>query len=141
MISPQPAVDFDPEQYVRDALRAGCPPDQVENLIRAGIVLQAKQLAASAAARLCDSPNGPTAIGFGGARGGGKSHWLLAQMGADDCQRRPGLKCLLLRKSNKANKENLEDLRKRLFAHLKHTYNATTGVLTFQNGSVIIAKH
>ena len=38
----------------------------------------------------------------GGARGGGKSHWLLAQMGADDCQRVPGLKCLLLRKVGKA---------------------------------------
>jgi phage terminase large subunit len=46
-----------------------------------------------AAARLCDKeakPDGPTAIGYGGARGGGKSHWLLAQMGADDCQRVPG---------------------------------------------------
>jgi len=53
----------------------------------------------SAAARLCDEPDGPTAVGYGGARGGGKSHWLLAQMGADDCQRVRGLKCLLLARS------------------------------------------
>ncbi len=132
---------FDPEQYARDGFHAGCPPDQIEHFIRAGIILQQRQLAASAAARLCDRPDGPSAIGYGGARGGGKSYWLLAQMGADDCQRFPGLKCLLLRKSNKANKENLEDYRKHLFAHLPHTYNATTGVLTFANGSVIIAKH
>ena len=26
------------------------------------------------------------AIAYGGARGGGKSHWLLAQMGADERQ-------------------------------------------------------
>ena len=58
------------------------------------------------------------AIGYGGARGGGKSHWLLAQMGADDCQRVPGLKCLLLRKVGKANLEHFEDLRRRLFGRL-----------------------
>src|SRR4051794_288270 len=129
------------EAFLRQALAAGCPEDQVRNYLAARVYLQERQLAASAAARLCDQPGGPTAVGFGGARGGGKSHWLLAQMGADDCQRYPGLKCLLLRKSNKANKENLEDLRKRLFGNLPHSFSATTGVLTFENGSMIIAKH
>src|SRR5512138_3351756 len=101
--------EFDSEQYIRTCLAAGCPTDQVENFIRAGIILQPRQLAASAAARLCDLPNGPTAVGYGGARGGGKSHWLLAQIGADDCQRFPGLKCLLLRKVGKTNRESLDD--------------------------------
>jgi hypothetical protein len=32
-------------------------------------------------------------------------------MGADDCMRAPGLKCLLLRKVGKANLEHFEDLR------------------------------
>src|SRR5512140_3237796 len=132
---------FDPAQYAADGLRAGCPLDQVENFIRAGIVLQPRQLAASAAARLCDHPNAPAAIGYGGARGGGKSHWLLAQMGADDCQRVPGLKCLLLRKTGKSNLENFEDLRLRLFGQLKHSFNASRGILVFENGSRIIAKH
>ena len=88
---------MDCQPFVDTAVAAGCPEDQVRNLIVAKVFLQERQLAASAAARLCDHPNGPTAIGYGGARGGGKSHWLLAQMGADDCQRVPGLKCLLLR--------------------------------------------
>jgi hypothetical protein len=129
------------EKIAGEGLRAGCPRDQVKNFLRAGVVLQPRQLVASAAARLCDRADGPTAIGYGGARGGGKSHWLLAQMGADDCQRVPGLKCLLLRKVGKANIEQFEDLRRRLFGRLKHEFSAYRGVLAFKNGSRIIAGH
>ena len=129
------------EDAVADGLRAGCPADQGKNFLRAGVVLHPRQLVASAAARLCDLPDGPTAIGYGGARGGGKSHWLLAQMGADDCQRVAGLKCLLLRKVGKANIEQFEDLRRRLFGKLKHEFSAYRGVLAFKNGSRIIAGH
>jgi len=100
-----------------------------------------RELAASAAARLCDRAGGPTAIGYGGARGGGKSHWLLAQMGADDCQRVAGLKCLLLRKVGKANTEHFEGLQRRLFGGLKHEFSAYRGVLRFGNGSQIVAGH
>src|SRR5678816_3424229 len=99
------------EAFVCEAARACCSEEQVRNFIRARVFLQQRQLLASAAARLCDRPDGPTAVGYGGARGGGKSHWLLAQMGVDDCQRVDGLKCLLLRKVGKANMENFEDLR------------------------------
>src|SRR5437899_10137424 len=129
------------ERYLAAGREAGCPREQMENFARAGIVLQPRQLAASAAARLCDRADGPTAIGYGGARGGGKSDWLLAQMGADDCQRVPGLKCLLLRKVGKANMEHFEDLRRRLFTGLVHEFSAYRGVLTFGNGSRIIAGH
>lgn len=129
------------EAFASAAMQAGCPAEQTQNFLLRGIVLQPKQLLASAAARACDEPNGPTAIGYGGARGGGKSHWLLAQMGADDCQRVPGLKCLLLRKVGKANIENFEDLRRRLFSRTKHTFAAHRGVLTFPNGSRVIAGH
>lgn len=129
------------EQMIAEGLNAGCPRNQVKNFLAAGVVLQPRQLVASAAARLCDSANGPTAIGYGGARGGGKSHWLLAQMGADDCQRVPGLKCLLLRKVGKANLEQFEDLRRRVFGKLKHEFSAFRGVLSFKNGSRIIAGH
>lgn len=59
------------ERYIAEAQRAGCPPDQITNFLRGGVVLQPKQLEASAAARLCDHPGGPTKVGFGGARGGG----------------------------------------------------------------------
>ena len=84
------------ETFLAAAVKAGCPENQIRNFVAAKVLLQERQLVASAAARLCDRADGPTAIGYGGARGGGKSHWLLAQMGADDCQRVPGLKCLLL---------------------------------------------
>ena len=127
--------------FVRAAVAAGCPADQTRNLMAARLWLQPRQLVASAAARLCDVPGGPTAIGYGGARGGGKSHWLLAQMGADDCMRVAGLKCLLLRKVGKANLEHFEDLRRRLFGRLPHEFSAFRGVLSFSNGSRIIAGH
>jgi hypothetical protein len=62
-------------------------------------------------------------------------------MGADDCQRVPGLKCLLLRKVGKANLEHFEDLRRRLFGRLNHEFSAFRGILSFANGSRIIAGH
>src|SRR5262245_34058464 len=123
------------EVFANAAVAAGCPEDQARNFVTARIWLQERQLVASAAARLCDCADGPTAVGYGGARGGGKSHWLVTQMGADYCQRVPGLKCLLLRKVGKANMENLEDLRRRLFGQLPHEFTAYRGVLTFANGS------
>jgi phage terminase large subunit len=129
------------EEYIDHAIDLGCPVDQLANFARVGITLQERQLLASTAARSCDKPDGPFAIGYGGARGGGKSHWLLAQMGADDCQRVAGLKCLLLRKVGKANLENFEDLRRRLFKHLLHEFSPSRGLLTFANGSRIILGH
>ena len=127
------------ELFSKAAVSAGCPKDQTFNLVRGGAWLQERQLVASAAARLCDHPNGPTAIGYGGARGGGKSHWMLAQMGIDDCQRLPGLKALLLRRVGKSNLEAFEDLRRRLFVGLPHEFKAHKGLLEFANGSRIFA--
>ena len=127
--------------FAKAAAEAGCPQDQLLNLVRGEACLQERQLAACAAARLCDQPGGPTAVGYGGARGGGKSHWLLAQMGIDDCQRENNLKCLLLRKVGKANLEHFEDLRRKLFNRLPHEFSAFRGILTFANGSRIIAGH
>jgi hypothetical protein len=129
------------DDFIEMAAEAGCPEDQARYFIASKVFLQPKQLAASAAARMCDAPDGPTAVGYGGARGGGKSYWLLAQMGVDDCQRVPGLKCLLLRKVGKANMEHFEDLRRRLFRKLSHEFSAYRGILTFPNGSRIIAGH
>src|SRR5512140_3811129 len=68
------------ERYFAVGRAAGCPPEQMGNFERAGVILQERQLAASAAARLCDQPDGPSAIGYGGARGGGKTRWLLARI-------------------------------------------------------------
>jgi len=48
---------------------------------------------------------------------------------------------LLLRKVGKANTEGLEDLRRRVFKNLPHQFSAHNGILTFANGSRIIAGH
>ncbi len=129
------------EQYVRAAKAEGCPPDQLRNFLRAGLVLQPRQLRASAAARQADAPDGPTEIGYGGARGGGKSHWMLGQMGADDCQRQDDLKCLMLRKVGSAVKEGFEDMLPRILGSLPYTYKSSKGVLLFPNDSRIVLGH
>jgi hypothetical protein len=67
----------DLEQAIAAGAQAGCPLDQMRNFLSTGVVLQARQLVASAAARMCDRPEGPTAIGYGGARGGGKPPVLM----------------------------------------------------------------
>ncbi len=128
------------ERYMGWARFAGCPQDQVANFCRAGIVLQPKQLAASAAARQCDRDGGPVEIGYGGARMGGKSHWMLAQMGADDCQRHPGLKCLLLRKVGSSAQENFESLLPKTIGRLGE-FVPTRSLFRCHNGSWIKIGH
>lgn len=150
------------ERYFRAAKDAGCPPDQIENFLKAGIVLQARQLLFVAAARECDrrcstcasliQENrdpivncplcGPTEIGFGGARGGGKSHVALAQAFADDCARQPGLKFLYLRKVGKTGKEAIQDLRREVLHSIPHDYRTQDNLLVrHDNGSKIILGH
>lgn len=128
------------KQFVQAAKAAGCPQDQTEFLLGAGIVLQPKQLLASAAAREMDQEGEATELGYGGARGGGKSHWMLAQM-VDDCLRYPGLKCLLLRKVGKSLAEGFDDLRIKILARVPHEYPRSEGVLIFPNGSRIRLGH
>lgn len=128
-------------RYIRAAHAAQCPRDQIENFVRAGIVLQPKQLQASAAARACDVPGGPIEVGYGGARGGGKSHWGVAQVVADDCMRYDGLKALILRKVGKSNRENFEDLRRRVLVGVPNEYNRQEGVLYLPNGSRVFLGH
>jgi phage terminase large subunit len=129
------------ENFYTTARAAGCPMDQVQNFVRGGVVLQPKQLRAAALARACDRSEGPVEIGYGGARGGGKSFLWTAQCGVDDSQRYPGLKTLLLRKVGKAGKESFDDLRRHVLMGLKHDYSRTAGVVTFDNGSRIITGH
>ncbi len=102
---------------------------------------QGKQLLFHAACRACDQPDGPTQVGFGGARGGAKSHAMLCQIALDDCQRQPGLKALLLRKVGKAAKEGFEDLRVRILRTTPHEWRRGEGILTFPNGSRIVLGH
>ena len=134
-----PATSID--RYAKAAWEAGCPRDQYENLVRAKIALQPQQLKASAAARLCDRPGGPTRIGYGGARGGGKSHWGVAQVVADDCTRYPGLKALYLRKVGKSGKEAVQDLRRSVLHSVPHEYKVQESRIVLPNKSQVILGH
>ena len=129
------------ERYIAAAKAAGCPRDQIENFIRAGIVLQPKQLEFSACARLCDRDDGPTEVGIGGARSASKSFGVLAQAVADDMVRYPGLKGLLLRKLGKAAREQFEDLRRSVLKGVQHDYKRQEGLLLLPNGSRMIIGH
>lgn len=126
------------ERYIETAVSAGCPIDQIKRFIGYGYIAQPKQLEFHAAARESDIANGPTMIGLGGARGPGKSHGIMAQIGLDDCQRYEGLKFLFLRKIQKAAKESFEDLIGRVFYNAPHVYSSSEHRLIFPNGSRII---
>src|SRR5574343_485847 len=100
---------------------AGVPRDQAERFINAGYVPLRDNdggpgmLAFHADARAADKSGGPEWIALGGKRGPGKSHTVMAQVGIDDCQRVPGLKWLFLRKIQKAAKESLRHVIRRVF--------------------------
>lgn len=127
--------------YVEAAKAAGCPRDQLARFGQAGYVAQPHQLKLHSLARHCDRTDGPQMLGFGGRRGPGKTHATLAQVGLDDCQRVPELKFLFLRKVAKAGKESFNDVRRKLFANVAHTYKDHAGMLEFPNGSRIVLGH
>lgn len=129
------------DKYLRTARLAGCPADQLRYFRAVGYVAQPRQLAFHAAARACDAPDGPVKVGYGGARGPGKSHAMLAQVGADDCQRLDGAKWLLLRKVGTAAKEGFEDLLLRAFPPWVKYYIPSRSQIMFPNSSRILIGH
>lgn len=126
-----------PEAYEAAKREAGIAPDHAANFERYGVVLQPKQLELVVWARECDRDDGPTEIGFGGARGPGKSFAWMAQVALDDCQRFPGLKVLYLRKTGKAAGEQLEDLTDSVLRHCPDA-TVTASKIAFSNGSRVI---
>jgi hypothetical protein len=123
------------------AVYAGCPQDQIENFLSRGYVPFEKQLLLHAAARVADIEDGPDEIGYGGARGPGKSTAVFAQLALDDSQRRTGLKSLYLRKIGKQAREQLDDMRLKLLSFTTHDYNRSSGLISFPNGSRILTGH
>lgn len=119
----------------------GVPRDQLENCFRGQYVPQPKQLEFHSACRSADLPDGADQVGFGGARGPGKSHAVFAQIALDDCQRCSGLKVLYIRKVAKNAREQFEDLRRVVLRNVAHNYNRSTGVITFPNQSRIVIGH
>lgn len=135
--------DTNPGKKLRQFAReCGVPDDALKRFLAAGYVPQPKQLEFHGAARLCDASDGPVRIGIGGARGGAKSHAVLAQMVIDDCQRMRGLKFLFLRKVLKAARESFDDLRRKVLMGVEHDYSRTEGVLVLpKNDSRVILGH
>ena len=127
--------------YIALGTAYGCCPEQIRNFFIAGTLLQPKQLEFAALCRQCDVPNGPESIMYSGGRGSAKSHGFFAQIGEDDCQRFPGLNCLILRKVGSANKEQLEEFLSKLFVGLRFKYKAQSGLVVFENGSKIRIGH
>jgi len=136
--------------------------EQAENFIQKGMVLQPKQWQMAAAARLADyrcpkceelhatgqmiakkCPDcGPRYIGVGGARGGGKSQWMISQVCLDDCQRFKGLSVLYVRKSAKTLRAQMSSLlRKTLKVPADYNFREQVGVVEFPNGSQITIRH
>lgn len=132
-------------EYRKTIKECGNPADQIERFENAGIILQPKQLEfASWARRLDDAEHlddelGAPELGFGGARGPGKSFGEFAQMALDDCQRMPGLKCLYLREIGRNAEEQLTELVQAVLANVEHEH--IRGKVRFPNGSIIIVGH
>jgi phage terminase large subunit len=124
---------------IETARRAGMPKEQLERFLSFGYVPQPRQMEFHAACRLADQI--PLSIGFGGARGGSKTHATFAQVALDDCQRRDGLKFLFLRKLAKAAREAVGDLRRKVLYACPHEYRIQGASIQFPNESQIILGH
>ena len=135
-----------PKKHILDGFEKAArtlnlPTDQLENFLSAGYVPQPRQLEFHAAARLCDLPDGPTQIGFGGARGPGKSHAAFAQTALDDSRRIPDLKVLCIRRFAKQAREQFDDLRRTVLKNVPHRYVKSEGLIIFPNDSRIVIGH
>lgn len=125
------------ENCLLTAKQAGSPRDQVEQFLNHLYIPLPWQWQFHATARLADQDNGPVDIGTGGARGPGKSHAVLSQVGLDDCQRIPGLKGLFLRQTGLAAKESFDDLVDKVLRG-RIPYEKSGNVLRFANDSRIV---
>lgn len=122
--SQAPTIELDPVTgpiLMRRAGECGMPREQIEGLLMRGYLPLPWSLGFHAAAREADRGNGPVMIGCGGARGPGKSHAIMAQVGLDDCQRAPGLKVLFLRRVLKSAAESFDDLIRKVFHSVPRT--------------------
>lgn len=127
------------DQYRAAAKAIGMQEDHFLNFVHAEVVMQPKQLEFAFWARQADFEDMPNEIGFGGARGGGKSFALFVQAAIDDCQRFSGLKILYLRQTGKRAQEQMHDLVLSTLSKVSHVY--TQGKVQFPNGSRIIMGH
>lgn len=117
----------------------GVPRDSLERFLAAGYVPQPKQLEFHGLARQADHIDELEDIGYGGARGGGKTHCGFAQIGIDDCQKWPGLSVLFLREKAGSAEESMQKLCTRILPRVPH--KPTRSIIYFPNGSSIKIGH
>lgn len=128
-------------QLIEQAKELGLPKAVLKRFLTAGYIPQPKQLQFHAAACAANQIENPNEIGFGGARGGGKTHTLFAQVALNDCQEFDGLKVLFLRKVGKAATEAMEDLRESVLFQTPHKFKVQKSTIIFPNRSRIIVGH
>lgn len=128
-------------KLIETAKDLGVPRESLKLFLEAGYVPQPKQLQFHAAACAADNLDNPNEIGFGGARGPGKTHATFAQVALRDCQIFPGIKVLFLRKVSKAATEAIEDLRQSVLFKTPHTFKVQKATIVFPNKSRIIVGH
>lgn len=131
--------------YYDAIARNGNPPEQIGRFEAAGIILQPKQLEFAAWARRLDDVEGlaeelgAPELGFGGAKGPGKSFVMFGQAAVDDCWRFDGLKVLYLRRVGKRALEQATDLVLAVLPHVDHKF--VRDEVRFPNGSRILVGH
>lgn len=90
-------------------------------------------------ARLADIVDEIEDIGYGGARGGGKTHCGFAQIAIDDCAKWPNLSVLFLREKAGSAEESMQKLCTRILPRVPH--RPTRSIIYFPNGSTIKIGH
>lgn len=136
---PQTAIDEAASNFLTQAAALRVPRGTIARFLKADYVPQPKQLQFHAKARNADFEGTPSEIGFGGARGGGKTACVFSQIAIDDCQRFENLKVLFLRESAGSATESVNDLRLKFLKSVEH--KPTRNILTFPNNSRIILGH
>lgn len=124
---------------IRAAKAAGVPKDSLERFLLAGYVPQPKQLIFHGLARAADHIGELEDLGYGGARGGGKTHCGFAQVAIDDCQKWSGLNVLFLREKSGSAEESITKLCTKLLQRVAH--RPTRTMIYFPNGSSIKVGH
>lgn len=121
------------------AKASGVPKDTLERFLLAGYVPQPKQLEFHGLCRLADSVDEIEDLGYGGARGGGKTHCGFAQIAIDDCHKWDGLSVLFLREKAGSAEESMQKLCTKILPYVPH--RPTRTIIYFPNNSSIKIGH
>ena len=124
---------------IQTAKNSGVPKDSLERFLLAGYVPQPKQLEFHGLARMADTVDEIEDIGYGGARGGGKTHCGFGQIAIDDCQKFDGLSVLFLREKAGSAEESMQKLCTKILPRVPH--RPTRSIIYFPNNSSIKIGH